>query len=120
MQVKILEGLLESVIKNVEQSYALLRSNGLHKRFRSIKIVLFRLNYFKLEMQSYVQVRSQRMSEDKLVKLTQRMVNLSEEILTYSLNGNYDKISTVLDELYELLNEVENLVAYLSSKSRDY
>jgi hypothetical protein len=63
---------------------------------------------------------SQRMSEDKLVKLTQRMVNLSEEILTYSLNGNYDKISTVLDELYELLNEVENLVAYLSSKSRDY
>ncbi|MGC8577732.1 MAG: hypothetical protein ACP5M7_07070 [Thermoproteota archaeon] len=117
MQTSAFEGQFEYIIKNVERSYVILRSNGLHKRFRNIKVLLFRLNYFKLEIQNYVSVRSQVMAGDKLVELTQKMARLSEEILTYSLSGNYDKIPPVLDEIYELLNEIENLIVHLGSES---
>lgn len=116
MQISTFEEQVELIIKNVERSYAILRSNSLHKRFRSIKVILFRLNYFKLEIQNYVSTRSQAMVEDKLVELTQKLVKLSEKILTYSLNGNYDKIPPALDEIYELLNEIENLVVSIGSK----
>lgn len=117
MQTTAFEEQLKLVAKNIERSYAILRSNGLHKRFRSIKILLFRLNYFKLEIQKYVSVRSQVMAKDRLVELTQKMAKLSEELLAYSLSGNYDKIPPVLNNIYELLSEIEDLVACLSSES---
>ncbi|MBO3800883.1 MAG: hypothetical protein QXS21_00390 [Thermoproteota archaeon] len=117
MQESVFEKQLELTVNSIERAYAALRSNGLHKRFRSIKVILFRLNYFKLEIQNYVLVRPKTMAGDKLVELTQKMVKLSEKVLLYSLNGNYDKIPPTLDELYELLNEIENLVACTSSES---
>lgn len=117
MQKHTFEEQLEFIVKNIERSYAVLRSNSLHKRFRSIKALLFKLNYFKLKIQNNSLVRSQVMAGDKLVELTQKMAKLSEEVLTYSLNGNYEKIPPVLDEIYELLNEIENMVVHLGAES---
>jgi len=102
--------LLENSRKNLERAYAFLYRTGRIKKFERLKILLFELNFLRLEYSNcwgYIRTESGKMDERRLIELANLSSKLSESILVNCFSGNFREVYSTLQELQKVIDEIE-------------